>query len=169
MLQDVGVTHVIVGHSECRHVLGQGDDEIAAKFVAALQGDITPILCVGETLAQRESGDAESVVLGQLSAVFEALGEMELPELIIAYEPVWAIGTGVTAKPEDVAQMHAHILRYVDAQGWLKRTRILYGGSVKESNAAELIKVEGVHGFLIGGASLTEEFIKIGELCNSCC
>ena len=169
MLADIGATHVIVGHSECRHILGHDNAVVAAKYQQALAAEITPILCVGETLAQREAGTTMQIVLEQLNAVLSQIDIATLPELIIAYEPVWAIGTGVTAKSSDVAEVHADILAQLAAvdASLVARTRILYGGSVKEGNAAELIKVDGVHGFLVGGASLTEEFIKIGEICNS--
>jgi triosephosphate isomerase len=171
MAEDVGATHAIVGHSECRHGLGQSNETIALKFKQAQLCDITPILCVGETLMQREAGNATAVVFAQLDAVLYSVVAAELPELIIAYEPVWAIGTGVTANTGDVAEMHAAIRAHISkiCPSLLVKTRILYGGSVKAANAAELIAVDGVDGFLVGGASLTEEFIQIGEICSRYC
>ena len=168
MLSDSGVTHVLLGHSECRHILKQGNESITLKFKLALAAQITPILCVGETLAQRQAGEATAVVEQQLAAVLTAVDAASLPELLIAYEPVWAIGTGETASSADVAQMHANINAAVAAHSdaLATRTRILYGGSVKKSNASELVAVDGVDGFLVGGASLTNEFIEIGEICN---
>lgn len=169
MASGVGATHSIVGHSECRHGQGQSNKVVAKKFAQALKYNLTPVLCVGETLPERESGDAEAVVMAQLDAVFALVNADHLEELIIAYEPVWAIGTGKTAAASDVAAIHQSILQHIGAKSakLLPNTRVLYGGSVKAANAAELIAVEGVHGFLVGGASLTEEFVKIGEICNN--
>jgi triosephosphate isomerase len=171
MAQNVGATHAIVGHSECRHGLGQSNQAVALKFKQAQSCDITPVLCVGETLMEREAGNAEAVVFAQLDAVLFSIATVELPELIVAYEPVWAIGTGVNANASDVAEMHAAIRKHIGklCPSLLVNTRILYGGSVKAANAEELIMVEGVDGFLIGGASLTEEFIQIGEICSKYC
>ena len=171
MLRDAGATHVILGHSECRNELGQDDAVVAKKCKQVLQEDLTPILCVGESLAEREAGSAVSVVVRQLAAVLDEIEIAQLPELIIAYEPVWAIGTGVSAEADDVAVMHMEIMQYITSldNELAFRTRILYGGSVKAANAEELIKIDNVHGFLVGGASLTEEFVQIGEICSNYC
>ncbi len=148
MLKSVGARFVIVGHSE-RRADGEMDADILAKALAAIRGGITPIVCVGETLLERESGHANNVVTAQLVA---SLGGVDLttgPEIVVAYEPVWAIGTGMTATPDDIVAMHARIRAYVGP-----KIRILYGGSVKPNNAKEILKAPNVNGALIGGASL---------------
>lgn len=170
MLQDVGAEYVLVGHSERRHGLAENDVLLAQKCDLALQSGLSVIFCVGETQDERLAGKSESVVLSQL-AVVEALlkRESNLSErLMVAYEPVWAIGTGLIAKSEDVMSMHQAIGRKLalSCQS-TARIPLLYGGSVKSSNAAELISIEGVDGFLVGGASLTKDFIKIGEICSN--
>ncbi|MEZ5568769.1 MAG: triose-phosphate isomerase [Halioglobus sp.] len=162
MLADAGCQWVILGHSERRQYHSETDALVAAKLSAAIEAGLAPILCVGETLAQREAGEAEDVVTAQLAA---ALGEQpELGELVIAYEPVWAIGTGLSATPEQAQSMHAVIRARlagtagVDAQA----VRLLYGGSVKAGNAAQLFAQRDIDGALVGGASLVaEEFIAI--------
>ena len=164
MLKDAGVTHVIVGHSERREYHGEGDALVNEKIKTCLAHDLVPILCVGEKEAQREAGEAESVVLGQLEAGLEGI-ELETPDsLVIAYEPVWAIGTGQTATAEDAQEMSATIRTALEgaypaeAQG----IRILYGGSMKPGNAGELLAKQDVNGGLIGGASLdTDDLIAI--------
>ncbi len=160
MLRDVGCTHVIVGHSERRHVYGESDSMANHKTQASLAAGLTVILCVGETLAQRERGHAESVVRGQLEGGLRGLTSSDLARIIVAYEPVWAIGTGQTATPEQAQEMHAFIRRVFaerheeDAGDAL---RILYGGSVKPDNIAGLMKQPDVDGALVGGASLDAE------------
>jgi triosephosphate isomerase (TIM) len=150
MLLDFGCRYVIVGHSERRQLYGESDAQVAAKFAAASSAGLTPILCVGETLAEREAGKTEAVVARQLDAVKFESG-------VLAYEPVWAIGTGRTASPEQAQQVHAFLRKRV-AGG----TRIIYGGSVKAQNAAELFRMPDVDGGLIGGASLVaQDFIAI--------
>jgi triosephosphate isomerase len=164
MLKEAGARLVILGHSERRADQGEGDELVRAKAQAALRHGLQAIVCVGETEAEREAGRAVERVRSQLAGSLpELAGEAEL---VVAYEPVWAIGTGRTATPRDVAEMHAAIRaaltdRYGDAGG---RIRILYGGSVNASNAAELFRVEHVGGALVGGASLTAaQFVPIVE------
>ncbi len=167
MLCDFGCRYVIVGHSERRSLYGESSQLVAEKFAAAQKAGLLPILCIGETLAQRESGVTETVVAEQLDAVIALLGVQSLRNAVVAYEPVWAIGTGKTATPEQAQAVHAFIRRRMaghDEQiaGGLC---ILYGGSVKASNAAELFAMPDIDGGLIGGASLVaEEFLAI---CNA--
>lgn len=156
MLLDFVCRYVIVGHSERRSLCGESDAVVAAKFLAAVKVGLTPILCVGETLAEREAGVTEAVVARQLQAVISAAGAASLGQAVVAYEPVWAIGTGRTATPQQAQEVHAFIRGLVAghdaavAQG----LRILYGGSVKPQNAAELFAMADIDGGLIGGASL---------------
>ena len=160
MLRDAGATHCIVGHSERRHVYGETDSEVNKKAVAALAAGLTVILCAGETLEQREGGVAEKVVRGQLESGLRDLTASDLDRIIVAYEPVWAIGTGRTATPEQAQEMHAFVRR-VFAERFSKesagRLRVLYGGSVKPDNIGELMKQPDVDGALVGGASLDAE------------
>jgi len=164
MLRDFGCSYVIVGHSERRSLYGESDQQVAAKFIAAQAGGLIPILCVGESLEERESGITEQVVARQLDAVIGAAGIGALANAIVAYEPVWAIGTGKTASPEQAQAVHAFIrskIASLDAAiaGGLV---IQYGGSVKAANAAELFAQPDIDGGLIGGASLVaEEFAAI--------
>lgn len=164
MLRDVGCTYAIVGHSERRSIYGESDEFTARKFAAARRFGLTPILCVGELLEEREAGTTETVVGRQLDAVIELEGIAALGEAVIAYEPVWAIGTGRTASPEQAQEVHAFIrnkLAGLDA-GVAGKVRILYGGSVKAANAAELFAMADIDGGLIGGASLQAgEFLGI--------
>jgi triosephosphate isomerase len=164
MLADFGCAYVLVGHSERRSLYGEGSALIAEKFVAAQKAGLTPVLCVGETLEQRESGATESVVAEQLDAVIALAGVRALGKAVVAYEPVWAIGTGKTATPDQAQAVHAYIRQRVAgldkavAQGLC----ILYGGSVKASNAAELFAMQDIDGGLIGGASLiAADFLAI--------
>lgn len=164
MLVDLGVTWVLVGHSERRHVFGETDALVARKFTRALEAGLQPILCLGETLEERESGQTEAVVLRQLNAVINAGGAEALGSALLAYEPVWAIGTGRTATPDQAQQVHACIRSAIAKQDAMLASlvRILYGGSVKGSNAAQLFGQPDVDGGLIGGASLVpEEFAAI--------
>jgi len=164
MLHDVGCRYTLVGHSERREYHREDNKLVAEKFVAAHQAGITPILCVGETLQQRETGQTEWIIQKQLQAVREVAGQDSLAAAIIAYEPVWAIGTGRTATPQQAQEVHAFIRGEVSGgnatiAGWLP---ILYGGSVKPSNAAELFAQPDVDGGLIGGASLVaKDFLAI--------
>lgn len=164
MLAEYGVTFVIVGHSERREIFAESDQLIAAKFVAAQKCSLIPILCVGESLAQREQGITETTVLAQLDAVIDSAGIAALESAVIAYEPIWAIGTGRTATPEQAQQVHKVLRGHLvglDA-GVADKTRIIYGGSVKAASAAELFSQADIDGGLIGGASLeAEEFISI--------
>lgn len=164
MLNDFGCRYVIVGHSERRALFGDTDQIVASKFMLALQSGLTPILCVGETLAERESGNAESVISRQLDAVLEKAGIGGMASAVIAYEPVWAIGTGKTASPEQAQTVHAFIRQKLATQdpNIANQLVIQYGGSVKAANAAELFSQPDIDGGLIGGASLVaDEFIAI--------
>lgn len=164
MLVDFGCTYVIVGHSERRSIYGESSRLVAEKFAAAQQAGLLPILCVGETLEQRESNATEAVVAEQLDAVIALVGVQALRKAVVAYEPVWAIGTGKTATPAQAQAVHAFIRQRVAAhdaqvaQGLV----ILYGGSVKAANALELFAMADIDGGLIGGAALiAEEFLAI--------
>lgn len=164
MLTDTGCKYVIVGHSERRAYYHEDDMLVAKKFGVALEAGLTPILCVGETLQERESGITEQVVGRQLDAVIALSGVDNLGKGIIAYEPVWAIGTGKTASPQQAQDVHAFIRRKIAAldANVAARIQILYGGSVKGANAAELFAKEDIDGGLIGGASLdADEFLTI--------
>lgn len=157
MLKALGVRYVIVGHSERREILGEGDDFIAAKVRAVLDEDMVPILCVGETLEEREAGRALSKVEGQLQMDLVSLRAEEVPGLVVAYEPVWAIGTGRTATPDDAQEMNAFIRSWLAGRFGEENAsdvRILYGGSVKPDNASELMAMPDIDGALVGGASL---------------
>lgn len=165
MLKDAGASHVIVGHSERRQFYHETDSFVNRKTLAALAAGLTVIMCVGETLEQRESGVAERVVRGQLEGGLRDLTASDLDRIIIAYEPVWAIGTGRTATPEQAQEMHAFVRRvFADrfSQEAATRLRVLYGGSVKPDNIAGLMKQPDVDGALVGGASLeAETFARI--------
>jgi len=164
MVAEFGCRYAIVGHSERRSVFGDTDEIVAEKFAAVIQQGMTPILCVGETLAEREGGVTETVVARQLDAIVKRNGMATLGKSVIAYEPVWAIGTGRTATPEQAQAVHAYIRgRVTTADSRLAdQLPILYGGSVKAGNAAQLFAMADVDGGLIGGASLVaEEFIAI--------
>jgi triosephosphate isomerase len=164
MLADAGAGWVIVGHSERRAAFGESDEIVAGKAERALAAGLRPIVCVGETLAQREEGRTRAVVSAQLAAVLARCPAARLAEGAIAYEPVWAIGTGRTATPEQAQEVHAAIRAQLAAQdpSSAARTRVLYGGSVKAGNAAELFSQPDIDGGLIGGASLVAaEFLAI--------
>ena len=164
MLKELGARYVIVGHSERRQYQGETDAQVAVKAQRALAAGLTPIVCVGETLREREQGETESVVSRQLSAVIQLNGE-RLADLVVAYEPVWAIGTGRTATPEQAQTVHA-ALRALLAAADLQAAgvRILYGGSMNAGNAAELLAQPDIDGGLIGGASLkARDFLKFIE------
>ncbi len=164
MLKDVGCAYAIVGHSERRGLLGEADADVAQKFVAAQAGGITPILCVGETLDEREAGKSLDVVGAQLQAVIDVAGVSAFANAILAYEPVWAIGTGRTAAAGDAQEVHHH-LRCLAGESDATiagSLRILYGGSVKPGNAAELFAQADIDGGLIGGAALqADDFLAI--------
>ena len=164
MLKDVGCGHVIVGHSERRRLYHEDDALVARKFAAALHAGLTPVLCVGETLEEHEAHQAETVVARQLEAVTVMHGVTSLAHAILAYEPVWAIGTGRNASPQQAQAVHAYLRGRVAAQdvNIAAELRILYGGSVKGGNAAELFSMPDVDGGLVGGASLSaDEFERI--------
>lgn len=164
MLLDFGCEYVIVGHSERRALYGESNDIVAKKFSTAVDAGLTPILCVGETLEERESGVTEEVVGRQLDAVIDKVGIDLLSKGVIAYEPVWAIGTGKTATPDQAQDLHAFIRSRIAAKDnkVAENMPILYGGSMKPANAAELISKPDIDGGLIGGASLkVEAFLSI--------
>lgn len=165
MLRDVGATHVIVGHSERRQYYSETDSMVQRKAQAALAAGLTVIICVGETLEQREAGTAENVVRGQLEGGLQGLTTSDLDRIMIAYEPVWAIGTGLTATPEQAQEMHAFVRRVFSAAHSEKAgeaLRILYGGSVKPDNVAGLMAQPDIDGALVGGASLdAQSFAQI--------
>ena len=160
MIKDVGCTHVIIGHSERRQFYRETDDTVNKKAKAALAAGLTAIVCVGETLDQREAGNANSVVETQLTGGLSGLTVADMERIIIAYEPVWAIGTGKTATPEQAQDMHAvirNVLAKNNGEQTAHATRILYGGSVKPDNIATLMSQPDVDGALVGGASLEAE------------
>ena len=164
MLLDFGCRHVLVGHSERRAIYGESDEDVAIRFEAALAAGLEPVLCVGETLEERESGATEAVVERQLDAVLNRCGVAGFERAIVAYEPVWAIGTGMTATPEQAQAVHAFIRDKFFSQDDIiaGHLRILYGGSVNGSNAADLFAREDIDGGLVGGASLkVEDFLAI--------
>lgn len=156
MAAEAGASHALIGHSERRHVFGETDEEVALKVAAARRHGLVPVVCVGETLDEREAGRVEDVILRQLDAALPALGEGDA-RFLIAYEPVWAIGTGETATPEDASTAHATLRgRLEEARGLASAARVplLYGGSVKPGNASDLLRAADVDGVLVGGASL---------------
>ena len=164
MLIDMGCRFVLVGHSERRAIYAESDADVAERFKAALDAGLEPVLCVGETLEEREQNLTEAVVARQLDAVIDSVGIEAFSAAVIAYEPVWAIGTGLTATPEQAQSVHAFIRDKISALNAIiaDQLRILYGGSVKGSNAAELFAQSDIDGGLVGGASLTaEDFLAI--------
>ena len=167
MAKESGATFALIGHSERRHIFGETDQAVRKKVGAALAVGLTPVICVGETLEQRNAGKVQDVITSQLYVAIEDLSAEQAHAFLVAYEPVWAIGTGVTATPQDASEAHA-VLRTLlreklGAEGDV--VPILYGGSVKPENAAELLMADGVDGLLIGGASLDPEgFATIARL-----
>jgi triosephosphate isomerase len=165
MLKDVGCTHVILGHSERRQYFGETDEGVAKKTKVALASSLVPISCVGETLDEREAGKTMSVVGRQVGAILNALSAQEAAKIVIAYEPVWAIGTGRVATPEQAQEVHAFIrsrVAEVHGQAVADGLRILYGGSVKPGNVKGLMALADVDGALVGGASLeAAPFLKL--------
>jgi triosephosphate isomerase len=164
MLKDVGCTYTLVGHSERRALFGESSALVARKFAAALGAGLIPILCVGEQLSDREAGRTEAIVAAQLEAITQLSGVQALGGAVIAYEPVWAIGTGRTATPEQAQEVHAFIRQRIGAQDAkiASGLRILYGGSVKAGHARDIFAMPDVEGGLIGGASLkADEFLAI--------
>ncbi len=168
MVKSTGASHVILGHSERRQYFGENNEQLLAKTKLALANGLTPIFCVGEVLEERENGTYNDVVKGQVEALFDLSAE-DFGKIIIAYEPVWAIGTGKTATAEQAQDMHAHIRKVVEekyGKAVAEDTSILYGGSCKPSNAKELFAKPDVDGGLIGGAALeAESFLGIIEAC----
>lgn len=165
MLKEAGCEYVLVGHSERRSLFGDDDELVNAKVHAAFRSGLLPILCVGETLPERESGDAVAIVTRQLHAGLAGLAPDQVVSTTIAYEPVWAIGTGVTASPAQAQEMHAAIRAWLGANYPAfvpNQTRLQYGGSVKPANAAELLNQPDIDGALVGGASLAvDSFVAI--------
>jgi triosephosphate isomerase (TIM) len=167
MLQDVGAEAGIVGHSERREIFGEDDDMVARKAARAVEAGFLPVICVGETKEERDAGGMWEKVSGQVRRVLEELGDAEGEYIVFAYEPIWAIGTGETATPEDAQDAIGRIrdlLRELRDDGVADEVRILYGGSVKPDNAAEIMAQEDVDGALVGGASLeVESFMQLVE------
>jgi triosephosphate isomerase len=165
MLKDVGCTYCLCGHSERRHVIGETDELISRKVTAAINGGLLPILCVGELLSEREASKTNDVVTRQLEKGLADLSDEKLAAVTIAYEPVWAIGTGVTATPDQAQEVHDFIRKLIGrmyGEQIVAEMRILYGGSVKPGNAAELMGCEDIDGLLVGGASLKgDDFLAI--------
>jgi len=157
MARDAGARYALIGHSERRHIFGESDEDVRRKTAAALDGGLIPVVCLGETLEQREAGRLEAVILGQLDAALEGLDAGQIARIVVAYEPVWAIGTGKNATPDDAAAAHAILRRRLAERvgdDTARRIPILYGGSVKPANAGELLAASDVDGLLVGGASL---------------
>jgi triosephosphate isomerase len=165
LLLDAGCAYCIVGHSERRQYFGETDAGVRKKVAALLAHGIVPIVCVGESLEQREAGKTLEIVLGQVEAATDGLDARTLASLVVAYEPLWAIGTGRTAKAEDAQEVHEAIrgrLAELKSSSWAASVRVLYGGSVKPSNADDLLAQPDVDGALVGGASLSaDDFIPI--------
>jgi triosephosphate isomerase len=167
MLHDLGVNYVLIGHSERRQYFGETSELTAEKIAAALKHNLIPVLCIGETLDERQANQTNDVLLSQLNPVIQKIGIENLSSCVIAYEPVWAIGTGLTATKEQVQETHAFIRTHIREQhaDVSDKTRIIYGGSVKGSNAAEIFACPDVDGGLIGGASLNAE--DFTTICNA--
>ncbi len=167
MIKDTGATSVILGHSERRHVLNETNDDINRKVLKTLENGLQAVLCVGELLEERTGNKTEAVLDEQMEGGLKDVSAEAMANVVIAYEPVWAIGTGQTASPEQADAAHAHLRKWLEtrySEEVANATRILYGGSVKPSNAEELLSQENVDGALVGGASLTpENFIPIIE------
>ncbi|MDF1843324.1 MAG: triose-phosphate isomerase [Rubripirellula sp.] len=165
MLTDVGCRFVILGHSERRALMGESDADVSKKLHAALAGNLVPIVCVGETLEDREAGNTEQVVETQIRGSLEGLDEIRAAGIVVAYEPVWAIGTGKTATPEQAEEVHAFLrkqLAEMFTEEVAAQIRIQYGGSVKPGNAKELLGQPNIDGALVGGASLkVDDFLGI--------
>jgi len=168
MLLACGCQWVIIGHSERRHIFHETDKDLHAKIPAALDAGLNVILCIGERLEERQSGSTEEVLRQQLQDDLAGMESFSIERLVVAYEPVWAIGTGVVATPEQAGEAHAQvraILQDLFPDLPVERVRILYGGSVKSANTTQLINTPGIDGFLIGGASLDiDEYVKIAEI-----
>ncbi|HEV8149885.1 MAG TPA: triose-phosphate isomerase [Gemmatimonadales bacterium] len=157
LARSAGAGAVLIGHSERRHLFGETEADTAKKLRAALRAELIPVLCVGETLEQREQGKTEAVVRGQLLAAVAGLEAGEFRTMVLAYEPVWAIGTGRNATPSDAATVHAGLRRILVSELGASGVRILYGGSVNQANVASLLAEQEIEGVLVGGASLGPE------------
>ena len=160
MLKSSGCDYVILGHSERRHIFNEPNEVIKKKVNAALSNDLKPIICVGEKLGERQSGKTSEIIRSQYKSAFSDVSEHEINRCVVAYEPVWAIGTGMTATPEQASEVQGLIRDFIEEQyskDIADSMPILYGGSVKPTNAKSLIETENIDGFLIGGASLVEE------------
>ncbi|HEK1689649.1 TPA: triose-phosphate isomerase [Pseudomonas putida] len=166
-LAEVGCKFVLIGHSERRQVIGESEEVLNRKFAAAQKSGLTPVLCIGETLQEREAGKTLEVVGRQLSSVIDAFGIAAFANAVIAYEPVWAIGTGLTASPQQAQDVHAAIRKQLAAKDAevAQNVQLLYGGSVKAANAAELFGMPDIDGGLIGGASLNAD--EFGAICRA--
>jgi len=170
MLLEYGVSYCLVGHSERRELFFETDPDVAEKFAAVQAAGLTPVLCFGESLAQREQEATEPAILAQVDAVLAQVGVQAFADAVLAYEPIWAIGTGITATPKQAQAVHALVRQHVAAldSPVAKNLRIIYGGSVKSNNAAELFSQADIDGGLVGGASLSaEEFIAICKSADS--
>ena len=169
MLRDMGCTLVLVGHSERRQYHAESNLGVAEKFARALECGLMPVLCIGETRAQYEAGQTQAVVSAQVAAVLEHCGQQALSNAVLAYEPVWAIGTGLTASPEQAQEVHGHIREQLHAAGVAAQSvRIIYGGSVNINNAGELFAMADIDGGLIGGASLkVDDFVSICRVASN--
>jgi len=169
MLKDVGCQYVIVGHSERRVMMGETNEIIAKKFITAVKNNLIPILCIGESMDERKQGLTASVISNQLNAILNKIDSSDLSSAVIAYEPIWAIGTGMTATPDEAQEVHAHIRAEINksSKKVAENIQILYGGSVNGSNADSLFSMPDIDGGLIGGASLTSlEFLSIVKATN---
>ncbi len=168
LVMEAGARAALIGHSERRHLFGETDEQVARKLAAVLKAGFTPMVCVGETLAEREGGRTEQVVTRQVAALIERIGTGEWDRVVLAYEPVWAIGTGKNATPDDAAQVHELIRFELNRRGVTTRIPILYGGSVNQGNALSLLARQEVDGVLVGGASLDAdgwaELVGLGPL-----
>ena len=171
MLADIGCSHVILGHSERRQFFGETDETVNRRLRAAIEAGLTPIVCVGESQSERESGTTARVVSAQVNGALEGIGSDDVARIVMAYEPVWAIGTGLTATPEQAEELHAQIrgeLAGLAGQSTADGVRIQYGGSVKPDNAVELFSKPDIDGGLIGGASLeADSFAAIVKAAQS--
>jgi len=154
LVMEAGARAVLIGHSERRHLFGETDEQVGRKLAAAIKSGLTPMVCVGETLAEREGGRTEQVVTRQVAALLDRIGPADWERVVLAYEPVWAIGTGKNATPDDAAQVHGLIRFELGRRGVTGRVPILYGGSVNQGNVLALLAREEVDGVLVGGASL---------------
>ena len=164
MLKDAGCSYVIIGHSERRQYFSETDEMINKKAKAILAGGLIPIICCGETLEQRESGVTDSHIASQIRAALDGISSEDIAKSVIAYEPIWAIGTGKTASSDDANKMSHFIRKAIETKygaSVSERVRILYGGSVKPANASEILNMEDIDGALVGGASLKNDFVAI--------